>query len=100
MQQYLDENFTNIQSINEVAAHFFYSREYVSRLFKRHLNTTVANYIRKRRIEKSQQLIAEGAPLLSICYQVGYDHPATFIRAFRAETGMTPSAYRASQKEQ
>ena len=94
MQQYLDEHFTEINSINEVAERFFYSREYVYRLFKRHLNTTVADYIRQKRVAKSQQLIAAGTPLLSACYQVGYDHPSTFIRAFRAVTGMTPSQYR------
>ena len=99
MMQYLDEHFIEIHSINEVAEHFFYSREYVSRLFKRHLNTTVADYIREKRIAKSCELIKAGVPLLSACYQVGYDHPSTFIRAFRAVTGMTPSAYRHSLQE-
>ncbi len=99
MMQYLDDHFIEIHSINEVAEHFFYSREYVSRLFKRHLNTTVADYIREKRIAKSRELIKAGVPLLSACYQVGYDHPSTFIRAFRAVTGMTPSAYRHSLQE-
>jgi len=94
IQKYLDEHFTEVSTVSEVAEHFFYSREYVSRLFKRHLNTTVADYVLKRRISHSQMLIAAGAPLIDVCFQSGFGSVSTFIRAFRSITGMTPSAYR------
>lgn len=94
IQKYLDEHFTEVSTVAEVAEHFFYSREYVSRLFKRHLNTTVADYVLKRRISHSQMLIASGLPLIDVCFQSGFGSVSTFIRAFRSITGMTPSAYR------
>ena len=94
LQQYIDLHISEIASVTQVAEHFYYSREYVSRLFKKHLNTTVSDYIRKRRIVMSQTLIRQGLPLLEVCFQVGFEHPSTFIRAFRSVTGMTPLEYR------
>lgn len=94
LQQYLDAHYTEINSVSEVAEHFFYSREYVSRLFKKYYDTTILDYIHKLRISKSRALIAEGMPIIDVCYAVGFSSLSTFIRAFRAATNMTPSEYR------
>jgi len=94
LQQYLDAHYTEIDSVSEVAEHFFYSREYVSRLFKKYYDTTILDYIHKLRISKSRTLIAEGMPIIDVCYAVGFSSLSTFIRAFRAATDMTPSEYR------
>ncbi len=99
LQQYINENYAQIRSVNEVAEHFFYSREYVSRLFKKHFDTTISDYIMKRRIAQSQSLIVQDLPLIDVAYQVGFSSLSTFIRAFRAVTGMTPSAYRRAWRE-
>lgn len=100
IQRYIDEHYAEINSVSQVAAHFFYSREYVSRLFKQHFNTTVADYITKRRIASSQTLIAKGEPLSNICYRVGFGSMTAFIHAFRSVTNMTPSQYRMVIKEE
>ena len=94
VQQYIDEYFSQISSVSEVTEHFFYSREYVARLFKKHFDTTLSEYIMKRRIAESQTLITQGMPLIDVAYQVGFGSLSTFIRAFRAVTGMSPSEYR------
>jgi AraC-like DNA-binding protein len=94
LQQYLDAHYTEINSVSEVAEHFFYSREYVSRLFKKYYDTTILDYIHKLRISKSRTLIAEGMPIIDVCFAVGFSSLSTFIRAFRAATDMTPSEYR------
>ena len=95
IQAYLDQHFAEITSVAQVAAHFFYSREYISRLFQQYLHTTVGDYLIKRRIAHSQSLIAEGVPLLDACFQSGFKNVSTFIRAFRTVARMTPSQYRA-----
>ena len=94
LQQYINENFTEISSVSQIAEHFFYSREYISRLFKKHFDTTISDYILKRRVEKSRALILQGIPLIDISYQVGFGSLSSFIRAFKLVTGMTPSEYR------
>lgn len=99
LQQYLDAHYSEIDSVSEVAEHFFYSREYVSRLFKKYYDTTILDYIHKLRISKSRTLIAEGMPIIDVCYAVGFSSLSTFIRAFRTATDMTPSEYRRMVRE-
>ena len=97
IQRYMDEHFAEITSVSDVAHHFFYSRDYVSRLFKQYFNTSVADYLRTRRVAHSCKLIAAGVPLSEICFMVGFGNLSTFIRSFRAVTGLTPSSWRAMQ---
>ena len=99
LQQYIDRNYSRITSVSQVAEHFFYSREYVSRLFKKYFDTTIADYIMKRRISESQALIMQDLPMIDIAYKVGFGSLSTFIRAFRSVTNMTPSEYRKLWKE-
>lgn len=99
IQHYIDENFAHIDSVADLASHFYYSREYVSRLFKQHFNTTVSDYIMKRRVASSQRLIEQGAPLSEACFQSGFSSLSSFIRAFHSVAGMTPSAYRKTLNE-
>ena len=94
IQRYIDENFAEIRSVSDIAGHFYYSREYMSRLFKQYFNTTVADYLRKRRVAYSCALMTQGMPLGDVCFAAGFENLSTFIRSFRAVTGMTPSAYR------
>ena len=94
IQRYLDEHFSEISSVREVADHFVYSREYVSRLFKQYFNTTVADYIKMRRVAYSQLLITQGMPLSEVCFRAGFGNLTTFIRAFHSVVGMPPSKYR------
>lgn len=100
IQRYLDENYTQIASVSEVAAHFYYSREYLSRLFKHYFHITVADYLMKRRVACSQRLISQGCPLTEAAYSSGFGNINTFIRVFRKITGLTPSAYRKAVMKQ
>jgi len=94
LQAYIDRNLAQITSVSQIAEHFFYSREYVSRLFRKYFDTTISEYIMKRRVAQSQALILRDLPMIEIAYQVGFGSLSTFIRAFRSVTGMTPSEYR------
>ena len=94
IRSYIDAHFQQISSVNEVAAHFFYSREYVSRLFRKYFNTTVGEYITARRIAHSKNLIQQGYSILDACQEAGFRNMSTFIRSFRQVTGMSPSEYR------
>ena len=97
IKEYIEQNFVEISSVKEVAEHFFYSREYISRLFRQYFNTSVSNYIKARRIAYSQQLLEQGYSICEACYQSGFENMSTFIRSFRNISGITPSEYRKSR---
>lgn len=100
IKHYIDKHFQEINSVADVATHFFYSREYVSRLFKQYFNTTVSDYIKIRRVSHSQTLIMKGLPLSEVCFQSGFGNLTTFIRAFHSVVGMAPSKYRKMLSEE
>lgn len=98
LRNYIDTSYADIESVTQIADKFFYSREYVSRLFKKYFDVTISEYILKRRIAESQPQILKHCPLIDVAHNVGFGSLSTFIRAFRKVTGMTPSEYRRLSK--
>ena len=94
VKKYIDENFATIQSTTEIAENFFYSREYVSRLFKQYFKLPIHDYLARRRVGCAKMLLERGASVSDACYQSGFRSMTSFIRAFTALNGMPPSAYR------
>ncbi len=45
IKQYVDDNYLTLNTTSEIADHFFYRREYVSRLFKEYFNSNLSDYL-------------------------------------------------------
>ena len=55
---------------------------------------TLANYIRKIRLDKAAEWLRTTDMLISeVCYKVGIDSPSYFTRAFKEQFGVSPSEY-------
>ena len=94
IKQYVDENYLTLNSISDIANHFFYSREHVSRTFKECFNTNLSDYLTTLKICHSKQMLEQGASVTEACYQSGFRNMTTFTSAFRSQVFMNPSAYR------
>lgn len=99
IKQYIDENFLEITSATEVANNFYYSREYVSRLFKHYFNTTISEYIAKRKINESKKILLAGGSVTDACYNSGFRNMSSYIKTFSSNTGVTPSKYKKNASE-
>ncbi len=65
------------------------------RLFRKHAQTTVSDYVMRMRIgDASARLSGTDQPVQFIADAVGYGSLSNFNRQFRALTGMTPREYR------
>jgi len=93
IKRYIDENYASIGSVQEIAAHFFYSREHLSRTFRSHFNVSPSEYLLKRRISESLGLL-EHMSVSDVCYAVGFGNQTSFISAFRRVMGCLPSEYK------
>lgn len=100
IKHFTDHNFRELNTTEEIAGHFFYSREYVSRIFKQHYNTNLSEYLVSRKIDHAKQLLKQGNSVAFSCMEAGFRSPSAFINAFRAQTGMTPSEYRRACRSQ
>ncbi len=93
---YIALNFSHTDlSVERIAMVIGCSRAKLYRVFEER-HGTVGAAIRRVRIDhaKSVLLVEPPLPVKLVAFQCGYHSPETFGRAFRAQTGMTPSEYR------
>ncbi len=100
-RKYILENIGDEElDVKAVAAHVYLNPDYLSRLFKSYLNTSVKNYIVSSRIALASELLVNTTLSVSkIAMSCGYVHMAHFSKMFKQETGLTPNEYRAKYKK-
>lgn len=88
---YLDANL----SLRILAKHISVTPNYVSQTLNGHIGKSFFDYINHWRIEHAKPLlITTEETVLNITYDVGFNSRSSFYKAFKHETGMTPTAYR------
>ena len=96
---YLAANYQQKLSLTEVAARFYISPFYLSRLFRRVTGQSIVDYINARRIEAAQKLLeTTELSIGSVAEQTGFASAAHFRRVFRETMGVGPLQYRKSRK--
>lgn len=71
------------------------SFQYLTRLFRKEYNRTIAEYISFRRISKAKELLKNtNMTVAAIAQSVGYSSVDTLTRNFRKLEGLTPTEYR------
>ena len=93
IQEYIDRSYTDITSVSKIAEHFFYSREYVSRMFKKYYNVSVSDYLARLRIIRAIELMGQGTSVTDAGFSVGFGSASAFYLTFRKIMGMSPSEY-------
>ncbi|ESQ85005.1 hypothetical protein AEAC466_04685 [Asticcacaulis sp. AC466] len=70
----------------------------LSDTFRRHVGCTLGEYQRRMRIERAAVLLATGRlPISEIALMCGFSDQPHLSRAFKAQIGTSPAAYRRSQ---
>ncbi|MBQ8804322.1 MAG: helix-turn-helix transcriptional regulator [Tyzzerella sp.] len=98
IKRYIDANYASITAISDIADHFFYSREHLSRKFVQSFNITIANYLSRRRITESLSLL-ESMSVADVAYAVGFHTQSAFINAFKKTMKCLPSEYKLKKKQ-
>ena len=81
--------------INEVAERLYTSRSKLCATFKAQTGESLGAYIRRRRMERAQDLLADSAlTIAQVAERLGYPQQAAFAQAFKQHTGTTPTAWR------
>lgn len=94
IKSYIDDNFQDISDITEIAEQFYYSREYISRIFKQYFNMNISDYIKKKKIDAAKHALENGLTVTQAFSLSGYHSMSSFISAFQSATSMLPSTYR------
>lgn len=91
--EYININFVNLKSIDEIADYCHITATYLARMFKNILATTPTEYITNLKIEYAKHLLDQGKTLSDVCYESGFNNYTYFISKFKSITGTTPSKY-------
>lgn len=102
IETYINENYQDMDlTVQRAADHFQLSISNLSHYFKNHVGVSVSGYVEQLRMHAAQELLAQTDSSVSqIASEVGYAQPATFMRAFKKVSGMSPTAYRTMAREQ
>ena len=92
---YIEENYHRRISLSKVALHLHVSPNYLSRIFKREVGSTLTSYTQKVRLEHATLLLAAGERSISeIAYVVGYQNYRDFYRNFVKYKNASPRQVR------
>jgi AraC family transcriptional regulator of adaptative response / methylphosphotriester-DNA alkyltransferase methyltransferase len=82
-------------TLAEIARRLFVSPFHLQRGFTRVRQVSPSRYLRQQRISAARALLAESAlSVTAVALSVGFKSPAHFSAVFRAETGVSPTAFR------
>lgn len=98
VQKLLEENYQNSDlGVENYAQQLQMSHTQFYRKLKALTNKMPSQYIRSYRLAKAKNLLQNpNLNISDIAYQVGFNDPNYFTRAFKKEFGMSPNAYRSS----
>ena len=97
VREFVKESYTRGITLEETAAHFFVTKEYLSKVFKMKFGEGFTEYVTKLRMERALRLMSEyDIAIKDIGPAVGYFDTAHFYRVFKKHFGFTPGQMRAA----
>lgn len=86
-------------TVEDLAKTLYISEVHLQRLFKFTFSTSIATYIRSRKLQVALDMVLNSELNIDeIAYELGFSHESSFIRSFKREFGKTPRDIRKSPK--
>lgn len=93
---HLSARLPEAHALDDLAARFGVSRRQMTRLFRRHVGTSIADHLGRLRVQEAARRIGAGQGVLAAAHGVGLASPSHLARLFRRHTGQSPSMARSA----
>jgi AraC-like DNA-binding protein len=91
----MDRAYAEALDLDAIAREAGYSRFHFIRSFRDTYGRTPRDYLSFRRVERARELLrTANLTVTEICYLVGFSSLGSFSARFKAEVGLSPSAFR------
>ncbi len=87
---YIEENYQNKITLNDIAGHIHLCESECTRLFKRHMNTTLFAFLQEYRIERSLEFLQADLPVSAVADKAGFSDPNYYSKVFAKIKGCSP----------
>ncbi|HEY9575270.1 MAG TPA: AraC family transcriptional regulator [Lachnospiraceae bacterium] len=92
--RYIEENYRQTFSLNDIADYFQYTPSYFSRFFKELVGVNFYSYLNYVRVHHATKMLLEGDTTLTDCALLnGFPNVKSFISMFKRIHGCTPGAF-------
>jgi len=92
---YVESNYENKMTLEDVAEAAGFSVYYFTRFFKKNVGQTFVEFLNNYRIDKAKwEIINTDASISAILNKVRFSSNKTFYRLFKKQTGISPKQYR------
>lgn len=92
---YINHHYSSKLTLDQVAAHIYLNKTYVSQLFRKQLNISFGEYLEQVRLENAKRLLRTTTmSITQICESVGYTSQSYFTKVFKKSLGCSPYKYR------
>lgn len=93
--QYIQENYTEKITIQDIADNVRIHPSYLSAIFRKNLNQSVNGYINSYRVDIAKRLLRNSTTSITdIALLTGFYDAQHFLKTFKKLTGHTPTQYR------
>ncbi|KAA3437876.1 GlxA family transcriptional regulator [Rufibacter hautae] len=95
VQEFIEHNFQNKITVEELAEMCFLGRRNFERRFKKATSNTVVEYIQRVKVEAAKMCLETSRENVNeVMYSVGYSDTKAFRTTFKKITGISPLEYR------
>ena len=94
---YIEQNYMNQITLDDISEHIHLCESECTRLFKRHMNTTLFSFLQEYRIERSLEYLNTKESISSIAEKTGFSDSNYYSKVFAKVKGCSPREYRKRQ---
>lgn len=95
IHNYLNNHYTEIESMDQICDELKISKYYLSHVFKKYMGKPPMQYVASKRIAYAKKLLQEtDLSATEIGEMCGYKDHVLFFKSFKKQEGMTPIAFR------
>lgn len=92
---YIRRHISEPVTAEDIAAHLYMSRPYLSKKFKEETGESISDFIQKEKLQEGCHLLAHTKkPLAAIASYLGFSSQSHFTHAFKKYLSLTPLEYR------
>lgn len=101
IKKYLESNYKQSVSNQELSGVFGFVPTYLRSIFREFYEMSPSEYLQQIRLDKAEEmlLLEPEISLRDISEEIGYHDALYFSKTFKKELGMTPSEYRREKKQ-